>query len=108
MHKRFRDVFDSIKTPALQTALISSLLVYCVGFYLTSRGNIWAISAGFALLGSVWNFCLERAMLEITSDSTCAGFVLPNVLLCHSASCLSQSHCCPDDPSDAGLHIQSL
>lgn len=86
MHERFRDIFYSIKTLALQTTLMSSLPVYCVVFYFTGRVNIWAISAGFALLGSVWDCCLERAMPEITSDNICAGFVLLNVLSQCSAS----------------------
>lgn len=80
---------SSIKTRALLSTLMSSLPVYCVVFYFTSRGNIWAISAGFTLLGSVWDFCLERVMLKVTSNNICASFGLPNVPRC-STSHLSQ------------------
>ena len=100
--------FIPFNTPALQTNLMSSLPVYCVVFYFISRVNIWTISASLALLSSVWDCRLERAMLEITSDNICAGFILPNVLLQHSALCLNWAKCCPDDPSNGHLHIHSL
>lgn len=87
---------------------MSSLPVYCVVFYFTSRGNIWTISAGFALLGGVWDCGLERAVLEAASDNICAGFVLPHALPLCPASHRSQLQHCPDDPSDASLHVHSL
>lgn len=65
IQESFRDASDSIKTLALYTTLMSSIPVYCVVFYFTSMVNIWAISAGFALLGGVWDCCLEKAMLKL-------------------------------------------
>lgn len=43
MHESFRDASDSIKTLASYTTLKSSLPVYCVGFYFTSRVSIWPL-----------------------------------------------------------------